>query len=169
MATDKHLQYWYVTTPRKWFQSVHIQTNIDIKIYHFCIPSVRIWTNKRRLYHTLWKVNHFSIGMVIWYREYNVYASFFIVFITPVRLLKAAPFTKMKSILIPAWQNSYIHCEVRDEITYSFLSLNGAAVKVWGWISNFIMHFIINLIIYPSSVHTATVFIWWPSNLRFSS
>ena len=32
--------------------------------------------------------------------------------------------------LIPAWMNNYIHYKMRDEITYSFLNLNGCTVEV---------------------------------------
>ena len=36
-----------------------------------------------------------------------------------------------------------------DEITYSFLNLNGATLEVWEWISNFIPRLIIYVISYP--------------------
>ena len=38
---------------------------------------------------------------------------------------------------------------MRDEITYPIPNVNGATVKVWEWISNFIPHFIMEVITYP--------------------
>ena len=38
---------------------------------------------------------------------------------------------------------------VGDEITYPFSNFNGAIVDVFEWISNFIPHFIIDVITYP--------------------
>ena len=40
-----------------------------------------------------------------------------------------------------------------DEITYPFPSLNGAAVEVWKWISNFIPCFIMDVIAYPCYIY----------------
>ena len=36
-----------------------------------------------------------------------------------------------------------------DEITYPLLNFNGATVEVEEWISNIILHFIIDVITYP--------------------
>ena len=36
-----------------------------------------------------------------------------------------------------------------DEIAYQFPNFNGAIVKVWEWISNFIQHIKIDVITYP--------------------
>ena len=41
--------------------------------------------------------------------------------------------------------------KVWDEITYPFPNFNGCTIEVWEWISNFIPHFIIDVITYP----------WW--------
>ena len=38
--------------------------------------------------------------------------------------------------------------KVLDKITYPFPNFNGPTVEVWEWISNFIPHFIIDVIIY---------------------
>ena len=35
------------------------------------------------------------------------------------------------------------------EITYPFPNFNGSTVEVWEWISNFITHFIMDVITYP--------------------
>ena len=40
---------------------------------------------------------------------------------------------------------------VCDEINYPFPNVNGCTVQVWEWISNFITHFIMYIIIYPCS------------------
>ena len=42
-----------------------------------------------------------------------------------------------------------MHYKVWDEITYSLLNFNDAAVEVWELISNFILHFIGHMITYP--------------------
>ena len=39
--------------------------------------------------------------------------------------------------------------KVRDEITYPFLNFNGETVEVKEWISNYILHFIMDVITYP--------------------
>ena len=39
--------------------------------------------------------------------------------------------------------------KVWDDITYPFPSLNGYTVEVWKWISNYITHFILDVITYP--------------------
>ena len=44
--------------------------------------------------------------------------------------------------------SNYIHYRVCDEITYLFPDLNGAAIEVWEWISNFITCMICNYIHY---------------------
>ena len=36
-----------------------------------------------------------------------------------------------------------------DEITYPFSNFSGAAVEVWEWINNFILHFTQYVVIYP--------------------
>ena len=36
-----------------------------------------------------------------------------------------------------------------DEFAYLFLNFNGATVEVKEWISNFILHFIMDVIAYP--------------------
>ena len=39
--------------------------------------------------------------------------------------------------------------KVWDEITYPFPNFNGFTVEVWEWVSNFIQHFIMDVITYP--------------------
>ena len=43
-----------------------------------------------------------------------------------------------------------MHSQVWDEITYPFPNFNGCTVELWEWISNFIPHFIMRLISYPT-------------------
>ena len=40
--------------------------------------------------------------------------------------------------------------KVWDEITYLFTNFNGYAVEVWEWVSNFIPHFVMDVITYPT-------------------
>ena len=51
--------------------------------------------------------------------------------------------------LIPTWISNHMAGNVFDEIAYPFPNFNGAAVEVWEWISNFIPHFIMDVITYP--------------------
>ena len=59
------------------------------------------------------------------------------------------PFYWHWSSLIPSWISNYSHCKVWHEITHSSPNFNGTALGVWEWISNFIPHFTVNVIIYP--------------------
>ena len=49
--------------------------------------------------------------------------------------------------------------EVLDEITHPFPNFNGAAVEVWEWLSNFIPHFIMDVITYPFLLPTILLYI----------
>ena len=57
-------------------------------------------------------------------------------------------FSQQGLTLIPSWISNHIHYNVLDEITYSFLNLNFAAVEFLEWIDNFISHILINVITY---------------------
>ena len=50
---------------------------------------------------------------------------------------------------IDVHQNYLIGTNHMNEITYPFQNLNGATVEVWKGISNFIPHYIVDLITYP--------------------
>ena len=58
------------------------------------------------------------------------------------------PFYQCGLTLIPAWLSNHMPRNVWDEITYQFPNFNGATIDVWEWISNFIPHFIMNVITY---------------------
>ena len=45
-----------------------------------------------------------------------------------------------------------IHYKMWDEIIYPLPKFNDAAVEIWEWISNFIPHLIVHIIIYPFCV-----------------
>ena len=60
-----------------------------------------------------------------------------------------APFHWHGLTLILAWISNLMPINVWDEITYPFPNFNGAAVEVWEWISNFILHFLLDVIISP--------------------
>ena len=59
----------------------------------------------------------------------------------------SSPFNKLGFTLFPAWISNHMPIEVWDEITYPFLNFNGAIDEVSEWISNFIPHFIMDVII----------------------
>ena len=48
----------------------------------------------------------------------------------------------------PAWISNQIPRKVWDENTYPFPKFNNATVEVWKWISNFILHIILDVITY---------------------
>ena len=49
--------------------------------------------------------------------------------------------------LIPAWIINHMLSETWDEITYPFINFNGCTVEVSEWISKFIPHFIMEIIL----------------------
>ena len=50
---------------------------------------------------------------------------------------------------IPAWVSNRMSSRVWVEVIYPFPNINGCTISVWKWISNFIPHFIMDVIIYP--------------------
>ena len=59
-------------------------------------------------------------------------------------------------LLISAWISNHMSSKVWDEITYPFPNFNGCAIEVWEWISEFIPHFILDVITY-STIHKVCV------------
>ena len=57
-------------------------------------------------------------------------------------LYTLSPFHWFELISIPAWTSDHMPNKMWDEITFPFPNFNGANVEVWGWIRNFITHFI---------------------------
>ena len=58
-------------------------------------------------------------------------------------ITEADPEVRAKTTnLNPVWMSNYIQYKMWDKITYPFPNFNGATVEVWEWISNFILHFI---------------------------
>ena len=49
---------------------------------------------------------------------------------------------------IPAWISNHMPSKARGDITYPFPKFNSVTVEVWEWISNFIPHFIMDVITY---------------------
>ena len=62
-----------------------------------------------------------------------------------------APLHLYGLILLPAWICNHMPGKVWHEIIYPFPNFNGATFDVWESISNFIPHFIIDVITYPGS------------------
>ena len=58
----------------------------------------------------------------------------------------SGPFYKHWLTLIPAWTSNHKPSKVWDEIIHPFLNFNGCTVEVEEWISNYIPHFIIDMI-----------------------
>ena len=56
------------------------------------------------------------------------------------------PFYQLGLTIIPSWISNHMPSKVWDEITYPFPNFNGCTVEVWKWISNFIPHFMMDVI-----------------------
>ena len=67
----------------------------------------------------------------------------------PWLLMTSGPFYKHGLTLIPAWISNHMLSKVWSEITYPFPSFSSSTIEVWEWISNFISHIIMDVIIYP--------------------
>ena len=52
--------------------------------------------------------------------------------------------------LAPRWKSNHMSSKVYGDINYPFPKFNGEAVEVLVWISNFISHFVMDTITYPS-------------------
>ena len=63
----------------------------------------------------------------------------------------SGPFYQHWLTLIPTWISNHTRSEVWDKITSPFPNFNGATVAVWEWISNFIPHYILDVITYPAT------------------
>ena len=63
-------------------------------------------------------------------------------------LCPGAPFTNIDWLKNPS-TDKLSHAQVWDEITYPFPNFNGYTVEVWEWISYFIPHFEMDVIIFP--------------------
>ena len=77
--------------------------------------------------------------------------------------------------LIPAGISDKMSNKLWDEITYSFIIVNGGSVEIWGWMSNFISHIIMdaitnscitNSILVKRPQESNIVKIEWPRRLK---
>ena len=68
--------------------------------------------------------------------------------ISPVQCVLADLLVTAVLSLIPTWIDNHIPNEVWDEITYPFPDSNDCAVEVWECISNFILHFVLDILIH---------------------
>ena len=59
------------------------------------------------------------------------------------------PFYRHGLTLIPVWTSNYSQFKVWDESTYPFPNLHGSTVEGWKWVTHFIPHFVVQIIIYP--------------------
>ena len=58
-------------------------------------------------------------------------------------------FYQDRPTIIPAWICNNIPYKWWDGITYAFPNFNGCTVEVLEWISNFILHLVMDVITYP--------------------
>ena len=59
------------------------------------------------------------------------------------------PFHYHGLTLIPVWISNHTLSKLWDEIIYPFPNFNSATVDVYEWASNFILHFLMDVITYP--------------------
>ena len=59
------------------------------------------------------------------------------------------PFYQQELIIFLAWIRNHMPGKVWNEVTYPFANFNGTTVEVWEWISNILLHFIMDVITYP--------------------
>ena len=59
------------------------------------------------------------------------------------------PFYRHDFTLIPTWISNHMFSKVWDENTYTYTNFNSLIVEVLEWISNFIPHFMMDVITYP--------------------
>ena len=65
--------------------------------------------------------------------------------------------------------SNHIPSKVWDEMTYPFPNFNGATVEVWKEISNFIIHFTMNVITYPCWGWNWSMLVKWGLRLQYLS
>ena len=66
-----------------------------------------------------------------------------------IRCITNSPFPQPGLTLILPWIINHVPDKVWDEITYPLPRLNGGIIEVSEWISNFIQHFMMDMINYP--------------------
>ena len=69
-------------------------------------------------------------------------------------LYKEDPFYYHGLIVISAWMNNHTPSKKWVEINHLFPNFNGCTVEIWEWIINFIPHFVMAVITYPSSIES---------------
>ena len=74
--------------------------------------------------------------------------NWFFLIINDLGVDSQGPFYKHGSTLIPAWISNHMLSILWDGIGYPFANFNGFTVEVWEWISNFISHYVMNVITY---------------------
>ena len=68
-----------------------------------------------------------------------------ILFIDAHICVTRGPLYEHELTLIRVWINNYLPSNVWDGIIHQFPNFNGCAVEVWEWVSNFILHFIMDV------------------------
>ena len=86
-----------------------------------------------------------------WFHETHLVVSYRVVSLSLGQLYECcnpsdATDRNLGLFLLTPWKSNYIHNTAWDKISYSFPNFNGAAVEIWEWISNFIQHYIMDVI-----------------------
>ena len=91
--------------------------------------------------------------VVVWYIWMLLYPSCPSKTLTPLNDINSL-FYQHGFTSLPAWISSHMPRRVCDEISYPFPSFNRATFEVWGLIFNFIPHFLMDVITYPTYPYT---------------
>ena len=78
-----------------------------------------------------------------------------------------APFYEHWVTLIPAWIGKHMPSKVCDENIYPYPNFNCCTLEVWGWIRNFIPHFIVDVYVLSmlglKLINESCLYMWVPS------
>ena len=96
-------------------------------------------------------MDHKSVIIIPWCNDMILRRMWYVI-ILKIKCLETdqlRPFWLTWLTLIPAWINNHMQSKMSGEFTDPFPNFSFPTVEVWEWISNFIPHFIMNVILYP--------------------
>ena len=144
------------TQLRLVLEGVHIIVSFAYEIGYWLLCLGNLDTASAKILYlpfvTRWCVNHFQSQYKLSWRSCDILA-------TLVNIVHSTVFVKIALRfpvpLLLTWLNfnpsldQYMPNKVWDKISYPFPNFNGSTVEVWEWISNFILHILMDVITYP--------------------
>ena len=131
----------YIYSWHKFTSNSELLSTRLIALFGNCI---QLLENNLLFHHQNWQS---CIAIMFYHWNYIALRWQWYCFPRPTR--SCGPFHQLDLTLISAWISDRICSKVWDRITYRFPNFNGCTVGVWEWISNFISHLILDVIIYP--------------------